>query len=158
MVTSPHQDTLSTLASLDATALRALHQRGSCPDVDQLRGKAAGRILLPAASDRARLWRGKVFDWRAGCCGGLNRLGIGPLTFSRYRFEARVAMSAFGDRRVVLLDHDLAGNPAWVRRFHDELVAVSPGLYLATSHRRRNGASLHFAAYFALDFRPDRAW
>ena len=37
---------------------------------------------------------------------------------------------------MIFLDHDDPGNPASVRRFHDELVAIDDGLYLATSHYR----------------------
>lgn len=97
-----------------------------------------------------RLWRGKVFETRAdGSLSGLNRLGLGPLEVRRYRFTAYVGPSHFTDRDVLLLDHDTAANPPYIRRFHDELVQVEDGLFLATSHYRVKG-ELRFAAYFAL--------
>lgn len=67
---------------------------------------------------------------------GFNRLGVGRLEVNRFQFTARVAQSLFSDREVVFLDHDSANNPGYVRRFHDELVAIDEGLYLATSHYR----------------------
>ena len=80
---------------------------------------------------------------------GLNRLGVGPMEIRRYRFTARVARSLFSDRDVIFLDHDDPGNPASVRRFHDELVAIEEGLYLATSHYR-TGERLRYLCHFAL--------
>lgn len=66
-----------------------------------------------------------------------------------FRFTLKVQRSAFSERDVVLVDHDHAGNQGWVRRFHDELVRVDDGLYLSTSHLRRDDG-LRFAAWFAL--------
>lgn len=141
---------LDRLAGLGHQALRALHDAGRCPDPDDFAGVAEGRILHPRYGDLLRLWRGKVFD-HDGRGGGCNRLGIGSFEFRRYRFGARVARSVFRDREILLLDHDRTDNPVWVRRFHDEVVQVRPGLYLASSHFRIQGR-LRYAAYFALSF------
>lgn len=126
------------------------------PDPGQLRGVLDGAVLtgqLAAPGVKAlRAWRGKAFDPPTGASktvSGVNRLGVGPMEFRRFRFTARVGQSSFADRAVVLLDHDQDGNPAWVRRFHDELVEVADGLYLATSHHRA-GDRYRFLAYFAL--------
>lgn len=103
-----------------------------------------------------RLWRGKVFEHnKHNAVTGFNRLGVGPLEVKRFQFTARVAQSLFSDREVVFLDHDSANNPGYVRRFHDELVAIDEGLYLATSHYRE-GERLRYLCHFALA-KPARA-
>ena len=109
-----------------------------------------GLVLTSMVLRGLRLWRGKAFGAGAdGSLGGLNRLGVGPFEVRRYRFTAYVGPSLFADREVLLLDHDTAANPPYIRRFHDELVQVEDGLFLATSHYRVNG-ELRLAAYFAL--------
>ena len=147
-------DSFTELARLDLPGLRDAHARGRCPDPGELDGVAEGLILDPAWFERMRLWRGKVFrseGW--GQAGGINRLGIGPWEFQRYRFSARKARSAFDNREIVLLDHDRPDNPWWVRAYHDELVEMRPGLYLTCSHLRIRGR-LRYASYFAFDFGP----
>lgn len=140
------------LARLDRAGLAALHARGRCPEMAALEGKAEGLILDPRWLEPLRAWRGKVFSAdRRGKVVGINRLGIGPFEYHRYRFEARRARSAFSDREVVLLDHDNPGNPGWVRAFHDELVGIGPGLYLCCSHLKVAGR-LRYMSYFAFDF------
>lgn len=109
-----------------------------------------GLVLTSTVMRELRLWRGKVFEPQAdGCVGGLNRLGLGPIEVRRYRFRAYVGPSLFADRSVLLLDHDTAANPPYIRRFHDELVQIDDAVFLATSHYRVKGEQ-RFAAYFAL--------
>ena len=50
---------------------------------------------------------------------------------------------------MIFLDHDNPSNPERVRRFHDELVRIEDGLYLATSHYR-TGDELGYLCHFAL--------
>lgn len=146
---------LSDLSILDRGRLKALHAHGTCPDVNSLVGIADGLILPKAGVGRLRLWRGKVFHREAdGIAGGHNRLGVGPFEFRRYRFIASQKRSSFSNRDVVFINHDLPGNPSWVRRFHDELVEITPGLYLATSHITVSG-ELRFMSHFALDLRAN---
>lgn len=142
------------LASLRDAELRQLHANGICPHAADLYGEMDGAVLTgPLAAPLVRplrLWRGKVFDHDSnGTVTGRNRLGIGPLEIRRYRFTARVAPSLFDDREVVFLDHDRPENPPRIRRFHDELVEIEPGLYLATSHYR-TGEDLEYLCHFAL--------
>lgn len=150
MSTSPR----SRLASLRGQDLRALHTHGSLPSLDELNGSIDGAVLngrlgQPLVRD-LRLWRGKTFEHdRNDAVTGFNRLGVGPLEIRRFQFTARVAQSLFSDREVVFLDHDNANNPGYVRRFHDELVAIEDGLYLATSHYR-DGERLRYLCHFAL--------
>lgn len=144
----------SRLSSLRGADLRELHASGTSPDPLELDGVIdgavlSGRLSLPGVRSLG-LWRGKVFSQdEDGVVSGLNRLGFGPLEIRRYRFTARLAPSLFGDREVVFLDHDNESNPTSVRRFHDELVAIEEGLYLATSHYR-TGDDLRYLCHFAL--------
>ncbi|GAA4807930.1 hypothetical protein ACFQ0K_02500 [Nocardioides caeni] len=150
MSTSPR----SRLATLRGQDLRALHAGGSVPSLDELSGSIDGAVLngglgRPLVRD-LRPWRGKLFEPDDhGTVTGFNRLGVGPLEVKRFRFTARVAKSLFSDRDVVFLDHDNANNPGYIRRFHDELVAIDEGLYLATSHYR-DGERLRYLCHFAL--------
>jgi hypothetical protein len=142
------------LASMRGANLRELHAKGTCPPVTDLHGTIDGVVLngrLSAPLVRElHLWRGKVFDRdEQGTVTGLNRLGVGPIEVRRYRFTALVAPSLFGDRDVVFLDHDTPRNPSYVRRFHDELVEIEQGLYLATSYYR-SGENLKYLCHFAL--------
>lgn len=152
-MTSPWPPPAARLRALRGRDLEALHLSGQCPDPDELGGLMGGAVLtgklaLPGIRS-LRVWRGKAFDRRGGEIGGLNRLGLGPIETRRYRFVVRRGTSRFADRDVLLLDHDHPGNPDWIRRFHDELVRVEPGLFLATSHHRY-GDGLRFLAHFAL--------
>ncbi len=150
MSTSPRE----RLATLRGQDLRALHAQGSVPSLDELNGSIDGAVLngqlgRPLVRD-LRLWRGKLFEQdEEGTVSGVNRLGIGPLEVKRFRFTARVAQSLFSDREVVFLDHDNANNPGYVRRFHDEFLAIDEGLYLATSYYR-DGERLRYLCHFAL--------
>lgn len=141
------------LRDLRGADLASLHAAGACPDPGELRGTLEGVVLtgslaLPGIRDLG-IWRGKRFDDVDGVRGGLNRLGLGPLEVRRFRFTVRRAESRFSAREVLFLDHDRPDNPERIRRFHDELVRVEPGLYLATSHHG-TGDDLRLLAYFAL--------
>ena len=147
-------DSFEELARLDRHGLQAAHRQGRCPNPEELDGVAEGLILDPVWFERLRLWRGKAFHAQGdGKAHGLNRLGIGPIEFRRYSFNARKERSAFSDRDIVRLDHDLPTNPFWVRIFHDELVEMRSGLYLTCSHLRI-GIQLRYVSYFAFDFNP----
>ena len=150
----------SRLASLRGADLLALHTTGVAPALTELTGVIDGAVLtghlaMPLVRNLGT-WRGKVFEQdENGTVVGRNRLGLGPLEIHRYRFTARIAPSLFSDRDVVFLDHDHPANPSYVRRFHDELVTIADGLYLATSHHR-TGDQLRYLCHFALA-KPDAA-
>ena len=149
---------LAGLARLSVQQLATLHEAGTTPRLHELDGTLDGRVLNGTLGHPVlrplRLWRGKVFDRRDdGTVSGFNRLGLGPAEVRRFRFHARLAPSQFGDREVVVLDHDNEDNPQVVRRFHDELVQVGDGLFLATSHHGTRPGSppgLRFLCHFAL--------
>ncbi|OTG77106.1 hypothetical protein B9T26_00555 [Acinetobacter sp. ANC 4169] len=100
---------------------------------------------------RLKLWRGKVFQISTGGeLTGLNRLEVGKLEIQRYSFKAQIGKSLFNDQPVLIINHNLANNPLWVRRYHDEMVQISSHIYLATSHYKI-GNKLKFVSYFAFD-------
>lgn len=146
------------LAELARADLRALHREGTLPDLDRLDGVLDGAILNGSFAapplKQLRTWRGKVFTREDdGTIRGRNRLGLGPLEVRRLDFTARVAPSRFDDREVVLLDHEGQGNPMVVQRFHDELVQVDDGVFLATSHHRSDlgpDPVVRYLCHFAL--------
>lgn len=145
-------DHLESLQQMSLSALKDAHDNGSCPALSQLHGIAKGVIIDPLWFKSMHLWRGKVFHSSStGVTSGFNRMGIGSFEYLRYRFHAKIGQSAFSDRQVILLDHNLPENPYWVRLFHDELVEMRAGLYLASSHLKI-GNSLKYVSYFAFDF------
>lgn len=141
------------LKRLDRRSLKAIHMTGCCPNLSDLHGIAKGTVLDPIWFEYLRLWRGKAFSKRtSGEVYGKNIVGIGLISLQKYDFDVRIVKSAFGDRQVAYLDHDQATNPGWVRRFHDEMVELHPGFYLACSHYKM-GETLRYMSYFAFDFR-----
>ena len=147
------------LQDLRGEDLATLHADGVAPDPRELHGVLDGVVLGGALDHPAlrplRLWRGKVVDEHVAGrpVTGRNRIGLGPGEVRRFTFEARAATSLFSEREVVRLDHDRPGNPAAVRRFHDELVRIEPGLFLATSPHRASldpASPLRFLCHFAL--------
>lgn len=143
---------LDVLEQMSKADLKEVHSKGKCPNISSLNGIAKGIILDPQWFESMHLWRGKVFNLSsAGDVSGFNRMGVGSFEYLRYRFNVRIGQSAFSDRNVIFLDHDLPENPYWVRIFHDELVEMREGLYLASSHLRI-GKKLRYVSYFAFDF------
>lgn len=139
------------LKQLSRAELKRIHQQGICPDPFDLNGTAKGIVLDPAWFERLHLWRGKVFHASEGVVGGFNRIGVGTFEYLRYRFYVTAEKSAFDNREVILINHDVPENPYWVRIFHDELVEIAPKLYLASSHLKV-GKKLRYISYFAFDF------
>ncbi len=144
---------LKALVAMSRQELDEVHAGGECPDPDDLQELAQGKVFNLPLMSPFRLWKGKVFQRNAeGQVSGLNRIGVEPLEIRRYRFVVRIGDSAFGDRRVAFLDHDLDGNPYQYRIFHDELIKLQHDLCLASSHVRRKNGSLKYVCHFALDF------
>ena len=145
-------DSLEVLKLMSKDQLENAHRQGRCPEISRLNGIAKGVILDPLWFEALHLWRGKVFHLPLdGKPNGFNRLGVGSFEYLRYRFNATVGRSAFSERNVILLNHNLPENPIWVRIFHDELVEMRDGLYLASSHLKI-GKKLKHISYFAFDF------
>lgn len=131
-------------------------------------GELVGRMLaasgvpkpLAAALKRwagspAFVWEGKTFRATSEIRGvGHNRVFV-PGVLGRqnlFPFDTLFGPSAIDGRPSLILDYDLAANPGYIRRIHDEIREVSPGLFLGPAMWKtdRNKTLL---LWFALDSR-----
>jgi len=172
--TSP-TPTRSSLHSLDSLAARSL------PELDALYraasvsssmhaadGALTGRMLavrgLPPAlgaplrrfaASRAFVWEGKTFQAADEAHGvGYNRVAI-PHALGRqnlFPFETLFGPSAIDGKPTLILDYDLAVNPGYIRKIHDEIREVSPGLFLGPAMWKGAGGKA-LVLWFALDAR-----
>lgn len=143
---------LEDFLTLSSDELKQLFSQGKTPDTALLHGMAKGLVVKPNWFKKMNLWRGKVFNQSAsGAVSGFNRIGLGSLEILRYNFTAEIGKSRFSDQNLLIINHNLPKNPKWVRQFHDEMVEVKPGIYLATSHYKKRN-KLELVSYFVLDF------
>jgi hypothetical protein len=171
---------LASLASLSFDALADLYGRGVCPrTVRPLDGAPKGRMLavrglgeLPVAglvrrfaASPAFVWDGKTFASTTDARGtGINRVSV-PGALGRQRlfpFDTRLGASLLDGRPAFVLDYDLDANPGWIRRIHDEIREVAPGLYLGPAMWKgaRATGTATIVLWFALDTRtaPSVGW
>lgn len=157
---------LDALSRMDVGELGALYARGAHPEsVDTLEGNPRGRMLAVRTLDRGVAggairsvagaaffpWGGKTFVGRGARGTGVNRLHL----FGRHElfpFHTRIAASAIDCAPCVVLDYDLPDNPGAIRKIHDEVREVSPGLFLGPAMwKTAKGPAL--VLWFALDTR-----
>jgi hypothetical protein len=158
---------LDLLSRLNTAELSALYRRARLPaSLGVLDGTPRGRMLaiVPPldrglafaalrgfAASRAFPWGGKSFASGAaqGSGSGINRaLLLGDI----FRFDTRVAPSAVDGEPCIVLDYDQPENPWFIRRIHDELREVAPGLYLGPAMwKSQSGPRL--VLHFAIDTR-----
>lgn len=112
----------------------------------------AGALRSWAASP-SFVWEGKTFradsDTRGG---GHNRVYV-PGVFGRqnlFPFETSFGPSAIDGKPTLILDYDLGVNPGYIRRIHDEIREVSPGLFLGPA-MWKGAAKKTLLLWFALD-------
>jgi hypothetical protein len=139
---------LDDLANLSFGELRELYGRGGVPaSLTAVNGDLEGRMLAvrrlgfePAAGAIRRFaaskrfaWAGKSFQAESDASGrGINRISL-PAVLGRqslFPFATRFDASAVDGKRTIVLDYDRPENPAYIRRIHDEIREVSPGIYL----------------------------
>ncbi|HTQ43329.1 MAG TPA: hypothetical protein VMI75_11275 [Polyangiaceae bacterium] len=157
---------LDALSRMDVAALGELYTRGSHPaQVDALEGNPRGRMLAVRTLDRGVAagairsvagasffpWGGKTFAGRGTNGTGVNRLHL----LGRHQlfpFHTRIAASAIDGAPCIALDYDLPDNPGVIRKIHDEVREVSPGLFLGPAMwKAAKGPTL--VLWFALDTR-----
>ena len=131
-------------------------------------GKLVGRMLavrrVPStlagalrrfAASSAFVWEGKTFQASNELRGvGHNRVRI-PHALGRqnlFPFETFFGPSAIDGKRTLVLDYDLDVNPAYIRKIHDEIREVSPGLFLGPA-MWKGGRDKFTVLWFALDAR-----
>ncbi len=169
---SPAPLSLDALARERGAALRARYEGGGVPDdLAALDGDLVGRMLEVRLAARSPLrglvrrlaarpgfvWEGKSFHAAAPGAGeGINRVQLAGLGRQRlFPFGTLLGASLLDGRPAVILDYDRPENPAWIRRIHDEVREVAPGLWLGPAMvKGASGATL--ALWFALAS-PSRA-
>ncbi|HEY8040441.1 MAG TPA: hypothetical protein VIF15_11635 [Polyangiaceae bacterium] len=154
--------TLELLARSDVDALGGWYARGTVPRLADLDGSPRGRMLTlvgplgrpPAFDPLRRFARSRVFPWAGKSFSsssdergrGINRVRVlGDL----FAFETHVAPSAVDARPCLFLDYDLPDNPWFIRRIHDELRQISPGLFLGPAMWKTKRAP-RLVLYFAI--------
>ena len=164
--TTPAGLSIDALAQLDATELGHLYEQGTVPtSLAVLDGAPRGRMLAsagplgrgPVAAAVRRFSASKVFPWAGKSFtsasttegSGVNRVRLGG-TRELFPFATRVDASAVDGRPAIILDYDQPKNPALIRRIHDELREVSPGLFLGPAMWKA-GDRKQLLLWFAID-------
>ncbi len=161
--------TLDTLASLEHDELDALYRNATVSTtMHAADGKLIGRMLavrgLPRgiarslrrwAASTSFVWEGKTFQAHGETRGeGHNRVFI-PRALGRqnlFPFETSFGPSAVDGRPTLILNYDLRANPSYIRKIHDEIREVSPGLFLGPAMWKTETKKVH-VLWFALDSR-----
>jgi hypothetical protein len=161
--------TLDTLAARSSDELAALYRAATVSTtMHAADGQLVGRMLavrgLPSAlvaplrrwaASPAFVWEGKTFQASSETRGvGHNRVAI-PRALGRqnlFPFETAFGPSAIDGQPTLILDYDLAANPGYIRKIHDEIREVSPGLFLGPAMWKGARAKA-LVLWFALDAR-----
>jgi hypothetical protein len=138
---------LSSLAERTHEELEALY-RAAAPasSMRAVDGPLTGRMLAvrglpPALAQPLRrwaaapsfVWEGKTFEAASDTQGrGHNRVYMPGLLGrqSLFPFATSFGPSALDGGPTLILDYDLEVNPGFIRRIHDEIREVSPGVFL----------------------------
>jgi len=162
--------TLDTLAACTYGELADLYRDGQKPrSLHAVDGAPKGRMLAVRGVDKTPLaplvrafaaspsfvWDGKTFHAHSDGEGeGINRIRIaGALGRQNlFPFHTRFGASAVDGQPTLVLDYDLAQNPPWIRKVHDEIREVAPGLFLGPAMwKGSDGPAM--VLWFALDTR-----
>lgn len=158
---------LDALSTMDVAALGELYARAARPtQVDALEGNPRGRMLAVRMLDRGVTagairsfagasffpWGGKTFAGSGARGTGVNRVHL----FGRHQlfpFHTRIGDSAIDGAPCVVLDYDLPDNPGVIRKIHDEVREVAPGLFLGPAMWKTARGRPTLVLWFALDTR-----
>jgi len=170
--TTSRRDSIHTLDTLAASSMSELDELYRTAKVSTTMhaadGQLVGRMLtvrgLPSgvagplarwAASPSFLWEGKTFAAATDTTGvGHNRVSV-PGVFGRqnlFPFETLFGPSAIDGRPTLILDYDLRVNPPWIRKIHDEIREVSPGLFLGPA-MWKGAKQKNLVLWFALDSR-----
>ncbi len=160
---------LHTLSQRSGDELDALYRAATVStSMHAADGALVGRMLtvrgLPTpiagplrrwAASSSFVWEGKTFNAASDTRGvGHNRVSI-PGALGRqnlFPFDTGFGPSAIDGRPTLILDYDLAVNPPYIRRIHDEIREVSPGLFLGPA-MWKGARAKSLVLWFALDSR-----
>jgi len=168
--TSIPRHTLDSLAAMSFTELEALYRTATAPaSIRNADGELRGRMLAIKGLERAPIggllrrfagspsfvWDGKTFRARDDQHGdGHNRVSL-PRVLGRqnlFPFTTRIDRSEIDTRPTLVLDYDLAVNPSYIRKIHDEIRELSPGLFLGPAMLKTAKGPVT-VLWFALDGR-----
>ena len=114
-----------------------------------------GRGLRRWAAAESFVWAGKTFTAASDTAGvGHNRVVV-PRALGRqnlFPFETSFGASAIDGKPTLILDYDLDANPGYIRRIHDEIREVTPGLFLGPAMWKTARAKV-LVLWFALSAR-----
>lgn len=163
--------TLDALADMTVDELGQLYTGADVPDsLSVLDGNPTGRMLAVAGTGTGALargirrfaaargfpWGGKSFASSSAQRGrGINRVRLGGRHLL-FPFETDFSASLIDGKPSIRLDYDLVDNPGLIRRIHDEVRAVEPGLFLGPAMWKSGPAladGVTFVLWFALDTR-----
>jgi hypothetical protein len=168
-------ETRSSIHSLDSLAgrsleeLEALYRAAASPASMRVAdGDLVGRMLAvrgvpPAIAAPLRrwaaapsfVWEGKTFRATSDAHGiGHNRVNVPGLLGrqSLFPFATRLGASLLDGAPALILDYDLDVNPGYIRRIHDEIREIAPGLFLGPAMWKTAGEPA-LVLWFALDSR-----
>lgn len=161
--------TLDTLAQRSLDELDALYRAATVPSTMRAAdGPLVGRMLavrgLPGAlaaplrrwaAAPSFVWEGKTFQAASDAHGaGYNRVFV-PGVLGRqnlFPFATSFGPSAIDGRPTLILDYDLDANPSFIRRIHDEIREVAPGVFLGPA-MWKGPRDKALVLWFALDSR-----
>lgn len=119
-----------------------------------LPGPLAGLLRRWAAAP-SFVWEGKTFQAASDMHGaGHNRVHV-PGVLGRqnlFPFATSFGPSALDGAPTLILDYDLDVNPGFIRRIHDEIREVSPGVFLGPAMWKGARAQV-LVLWFGLDSR-----
>jgi hypothetical protein len=140
--------TLDSLAAMTFAELEALYRAAPAPSsIKNANGELRGRRLAikrlergPVAAFVRRwagsssfVWEGKTFQATDDARGvGHNRIAVKGVLGRQnlFPFETRIDRSELDTRPTLVLDYELRVNPPYIRRVHDEIRELTPGLFL----------------------------
>ena len=159
--------TLDELAALTSEDLSALYADGEVPaDFSALDKHPRGRMLAVRGVEKtpfrgllaefAKLgffpWDGKSMTSTGTRTGeGTNRINLGPIRTNWFTFTTSVQTSVVDGRETIVLDYEHPGNPAFIRKIHDEIREVAAGLYLGPAMWKTGSGAAKTVLWFALD-------
>lgn len=170
---STFEPTLDSLAERSFGELVALYGKAkNAKTMHAVDGTPKGRMLAVRvveatplapfvrafAASRAFIWDGKTFSAKSEIAGtGINRIQI-PGALGRqnlFPFETKFGPSEIDGDPALILDYDLAENPAWIRKIHDEVREIAPGLFFGPAMWKTDKKPVTLL-WFALDTRAAR--
>lgn len=158
--------TLDDLSAMSFEDLEKLYRAGTVPpDLSVLDNKPKGRMLAVRGVDRTPLagvlrtvaklpvfpWDGKTLTADDATSGeGINRVQLG-VSMDWFKFKTRVEPSVIDGADTIVLDYEQPGNPWFIRKIHDELREVAPGMFVGPAMWKRGASEPANVLWFALD-------